>query len=353
MRAMLLAMLFSAAPCGAAEPILGFSFPVWWHDAYASPRSTAAYADMQMMGAQWVVIIPTLYVKERTGSEVSATEGTASDDSLRLAIGLAHASGLKVLFKPHVDMPGGLPRALLSPADPARWFSTYGAHLLRYARLAAEEKCEMFAVGTELALLTLPQHTRAWRALIVETKALYPGPLTYAANWHSVAHVGFWKDLDMIGVDGYFPVPGGKNVAALTANWRPWVVALAGVSKLYGKPVLFTEVGLAAQKGANLRPWSWHEYDELDLEVQAAYMDSFLRTFAGEPWFRGFLYWAWEADPARTGPKDKSMSVQGKPAEQVLRRAFLGAKAPPPQGNWRERLQALSLRLSGMSRQLP
>jgi hypothetical protein len=349
MRGVFLALLLSAAPCGAAEPILGFSFPVWWHDAYASPRSAESLARMKEMGAGWVVIIPTLFVKDRADSEVRATDATASDDTLRLAVRRAHALGLKVLFKPHVDMPGGAPRALLSPSDRARWFSTYGAHLSRYARLAAEEKCEMFSVGTELSLLTLPPDTRSWRALIAETRRLYPGPLTYAANWHSIAHVGFWRELDYIGVDGYFPVPGGSNRAALEAGWRPWVLGLAALSKLHGKPVLFTEVGLAAQKGANLRPWDWHDYAPLDLEVQAAYMDAFLAAFSSQPWFRGFLYWAWEADLSRTGPNDQSMSVQGKPAEAVLRRAFADAKSPPPlPRNWRERLEDLSRRLVGV-----
>jgi hypothetical protein len=348
MRGIILALLFSAAPCGAAEPILGFSFPVWWHDAYASARSAESFVEMKKMGAGWVVIIPTLYVKDRTGSEVGETDSTASDDSLRLAIRLAHSQGLKVLLKPHVDMPGGLPRSLLSPSDPDRWFATYGARMSRYARLAADEKCEMLSVGTELALLTLPQHWAAWRRLIRATRAVYPGPLTYAANWHSVAHVGFWKDLDYIGVDAYFPVPGGTSAAALDAAWRPWVLELAALSKFHGRPVLFTEAGLAAQKGANLKPWAWDDYADLDLEVQAAYMDSMLRAFEPEPWFRGLLYWAWEADPARTGPKDKSMSLQGKPAEQVLRRAFRASKEAPPLGNWRERLEALSLRLAGI-----
>lgn len=349
MRGIFLALLFSAAPCGAAEPILGYSFPVWSRDAYDGPRAAAAFAEMKSGGAGWVVIIPTLYVKDRTSSEVRATDATASDASLRSAIRRAHASGLKVLLKPHVDAPDDGPRAWLNPSDPARWFATYDAHMLRYARLGAEEKCEMFAVGTELSLLTLPGHDAAWRALIRETRLVYPGPLTYAANWHSVALVAFWRELDYIGVDGYFPVPGGSNRAALEANWRPWAAGLAALAKLYGKPILFTEIGLAAQKGANLRPWDWHDYAALDLDVQAAYMDAFLRAFEREPWYRGFLYWAWEADPARTGPKDKSMSVQGKPAEQVLQRAFQRAKAvPPPEGNWRERLQSLSLRLAGV-----
>lgn len=349
MRAAFLAILISAAPCGAAEPILGFNYPVWWHDAYSQPWSVASFAGMKDMGAGWVAIIPSLYVKNSADSEVLPTDQTASDDSLRAAIRAARGRGLKVLFKPHVDMLTHLDRARLNPDEPEKFFAAYRGHMLRYARLAAEEKCEMFSVGTELALLTLPKHTPAWRALIRETRAVFPGPLTYAANWHSVALPGFWKDLDYIGVDGYFPVPGGSNRAALDAAWRPWVLKLAILAKLTGRPVLFTEIGLAAQKGANLQPWNWHDFAELDLEVQASYMETFLHAFQNEPWFGGFLYWAWEADPSRTGPYDKSMSVQGKPAGEVLRRSFQAGKTPPPppQG-WRNRLQSISLGLAGV-----
>ena len=349
MRGILLAILFSAAPCGAAEPILGFNFPVWWHDAYGSPRAVAAYGEMAGMGAGWVAIIPTLYTADRKSDEVAVTDGTASDGSLRLAIRLAHAQGLKVLLKPHVDMANaGGPRSLLNPSDAALWFKSYGGHIERYAVLAAEERCEMFAVGTELAQLTEPQHTAAWRALIARVRKAFPGPLTYAANWHSVAVPLFWKDLDYIGVDGYFPLPGGSSGPALDAAWRPWALELRALSKLWGRPILFTEIGIAAQTGANLKPWAWDDFGPLDQNLQAVYMESFLRTFGNETWVAGFFYWAWEADAAKTGPLDKSMSVQGKPAEQVLRRAFARSKAAPLPFGWRERLEDLASRLSGV-----
>jgi hypothetical protein len=347
MRAALLVLLLTSA-VRAAEPIVGFNFPVWWKDAYGYPGSIAAHAGMADMGAGWVAIIPTLYTKDTKDPELRADDGTAEDDYLRLAIRLAHGQGLKVMLKPHADSRDGNPRAMMNPTDSKRWFELYREHTLRYARLAKEEKAEMFCVGTELSLLTTPKHWPVWRSLIKEVRAEYRGPLTYAANWHSVAHVGFWKDVDYIGVDGYYPVPGGSDVAALTANWRPWVVALAALSKLHGRPVIFTEVGLAAQKGANLRPWKWQETDPLDVEVQAAYMEAFLAAFGGESWFQGFLVWAWEADPARTGPQDRSMSMQGKPAEAVLRRAFAAAKpkaAPEPPKGWAERMRGLTTRL--------
>lgn len=350
MRGLVLALLISAAPlAGAAEPILGFNFPVWWHDAYGYPGAVAAFPAMADMGAGWVAIIPSLHTNDNRDSEIVADDSTAGDDYLRLAIRLAHAQGLKVLFKPHVDSRDGEARAMMHPRDPARWFSLYRGHLLRWARLSQEEGVEMFAVGTELMILTTPPHWETWRGLIRETRAVYKGPLTYASNWHSVEHVGFWSELDYIGVDAYYPVPGGADSAALQANMRPWKLALYALSKLSGRPVLFTEIGLAAQKGANRRPWEYHDVAPLDTAVQAAYMDAFVKTYMGEPWVAGFLYWAWEADSKRIGPDDRSMSAQGKPVEKVLRDAFAaGKKLPPPPATWRERLQALPGRLLGL-----
>jgi hypothetical protein len=273
-----------------------------------------------------------LYVKDRTDSTVTATDATPDDDSLRAAIRAAKARGLKVVLKPHVDELSGGTRAWIEPKDPAPWFATYRVPLLRYARLAREEGCSLFVVGTELSFLTAPQHWGAWRALIRDVRAEYPGPLTYAANWHSVVHVGFWRDLDYVGVDAYYPNVGGKNRTVLKLGWLPVEAELKAVSAASGRPILFTEFGIASQKGANLKPWEWKDFGPVDLDQQTAYLETFFGAFAGKSYVAGFLNWAWDADPAHQGPQDKSMSVRGKPAAALLEDLFRGARAssPPP-----------------------
>lgn len=306
----------------AADRILGFNFPLWSQDAYASADAQRGLQEIAATGAGWVALTPTLYVQDRRDSTVTAGPETPSDDSLRSAIRAAHARGLRVALKPHVDGRDGGARAWLEPRDPALWFATYRAHLLRYARLAAEERCELFVVGTELSLLTAPQHWKAWRSLIRETRAVYPGPLTYAANWHSVVHVGFWRDLDYIGVDAYYPVVGGTDRRLLALSWLPYEAELKAVSAAHGRPVLFTEFGAASQKGAGLKPWEWRDYADADPLAQSAYIESFLAAFEKKAWVAGFLHWAWDMDPAHAGVTDKSMSVRGKPALSVLQRLF-------------------------------
>lgn len=329
--AALLACLLSA-PANAAESVLGFNYPVWSKTGYAS--SDSALADVAATGAGWVALTPTLYVKDRTDSVVAATADTPDDDSLRAAIRAAKARGLKVVLKPHVDIVGGGVRAWISPKDSAQWFSTYRVPLLRYARIAQEEGCSLFVVGTELALLTAPSHWGSWKSLIRDVRAEYQGPLTYAANWHSTLGVGFWKDLDYIGVDAYYPNLGGKNRTLLRLGWLPVEGELKALSAANGRPILFTEFGIASQKGANLRPWDWTDFGPVDVDQQAAYMQTFFETFAGKSYVAGFLHWAWDADPTHQGLSDKSMSVRGKPAEALLESLFRGARvaasSPPP-----------------------
>lgn len=329
--ALAVCLLSVALPARPAERILGFNFPVWSRDGYASPAVAQGLAEAAGMGAGWVALTPTLYVRDRKDSTVAATADTPSDDSLRAAIRAARAAGLKVALKPHVDMLGGGARAWISPDDPGRWFATYRVHVLRYARLAQEEGCSLFVVGTELTLLSAPNHWRDWRALIREVRGVYSGPLTYAANWHSEFAVGFWRDLDFVGVDAYYPNPGGKNKTLLRAGWIPVEAELRAAAVTSGRPVLITEFGIASQKGANLRPWEWKEFGDADPGQQAVYMESFLETFAGKPYIAGFLHWAWDLDTSRAGLQDKSMSIRGKPAAQVLERLFrTGTPTPPP-----------------------
>jgi hypothetical protein len=334
MRAALLTFLVLAAgSAGAAEPIVGFNFPEWSREGYAGAASQKQLAELAATGAGWIALTPTLYVRDRRDSVVAASPNTPSDESLRASIRAARALGLRVVMKPHVDLLGGGARAWIRPKDAASWFASYRTFVLQYARIAREEQCSLFVVGTELAMLETPSHWGAWRALIKDVRAEYPGPVTYAANWHSVELVGFWRDLDYIGIDAYFPVMGGSNKTLLRLGWLPIEAALRALSAANGRPILFTEFGLASQKGANKRPWDYSDFGALDLGVQAAYVQTFLDAFGHRSWVAGFLNWAWDQNPG--GPNDKSMSLRGKPAFDAFARYFTGSRktveyVPPP-----------------------
>lgn len=328
--ALLLASTGAPARAGsaAAAPMLGFNYPVWSRDGYASATAARSLKDLAATGAGWVALTPTEYVKDQHDSELAATDATPSDDSVRAAIRAAHAAGLKVALKPHVDLAAGGARAWLDPKDPKRWFVLYDAMILRYAKIAHEEKCELFVVGTELALLTLPQHWAAWSALIRDVRAAAPGlPLTYAANWEAAEYVGFWRDLDYVGIDAYYPIV-GTSPALLRAGWETWALGAEAVALTAGRPLLFTEVGISSQRGAELRPWDYGNFGDADNGIQTAYLQAFLDAFRGRSNFAGFLAWDWCDAPAPAG--DKTMNVRGKPALDVLTAAFRASRATPP-----------------------
>lgn len=106
-----------------------------------------------------------------------------------------------------------------------------------------------------------------WRRVVAEARRVYGGPLTYAANFDQYDAVAFWDDLDLIGINAYFPLRGwelpGLGAADLAgqleAGWRRVLSGIDGFRRARGiedHQVLFTEIGYVARANATLRPWA-------------------------------------------------------------------------------------------------
>lgn len=134
-----------------APVIRGITLPSWYRTDYDSPAADRYPRDIKATGAGWVTFTPTWYQKRRGDSVLRPTEETASDAGLRRIVRRAHAQGLKVMIKPHVDLPGDGDRAGIRPRDRAAWFTSYRRFITHYAELAEAMDTEQFAVGTELA----------------------------------------------------------------------------------------------------------------------------------------------------------------------------------------------------------
>jgi hypothetical protein len=132
----------------------GFSFPSWHNGSYVSPAAAASLDEAASLHANWIAIIPTRWVANIGSAEFRATDGTESDANVLRAIAAAHARGLKVLLKPHVDSLDGKWRGEFRPRNVRRWFRNYQALLVHYAGLAAVSGVDMFSVGCELDTLT-------------------------------------------------------------------------------------------------------------------------------------------------------------------------------------------------------
>ncbi|CAM5639220.1 GTA TIM-barrel-like domain-containing protein OS=Kitasatospora aureofaciens OX=1894 GN=HS99_0017115 PE=4 SV=1 [Kitasatospora aureofaciens] len=299
----------------------GMTLPAWNTDDYNSPQATTYLRQIAATGARWVAFTPTWY-QDRVGDpEMHTTDETAADDSLRNVIRLAHDAGLKTMVKPHVDLTKGGDRARIKPKDPDAWFAAYERFITHYAQLAADTGAEQLAVGTELAGTS--QDGPHWSKVIAAVRARYKGPLTYAANYDEYQRIPFWNDLDVIGIDAYWPLADQATTdpAQLRRAWQPIADQLAAFSGRLQRKILFTEAGYVSQRGTTTAPYSWTVSKTEDDAEQAAAYEALLDTFDSKPWWAGVCWWMWDdwPDSGETA-KNLAYTPHGKPAEQVLRK---------------------------------
>jgi hypothetical protein len=191
--------------------------------------------------------------------------------------------------------------------------------LLHFARLGTLHRAEMLVIGTELGGMT--GYEDSWRGLIRDIRAIYPGELAYAANWHDEFEaVRFWDALDYVSVNFYFPLADGESAEPSPARLEQLAALVEDVATRYGKPALFTEVGYPSVATAAQQPWI-ETAAALDPDLQRDCYEAVFRTFANRPWFAGFYWWKWPSHGAG-GPFDESFSPLGKPALETLEKWY-------------------------------
>jgi len=172
-----------------------------------------------------------------------------------------------------------------------------------------------------------------WRRLIADVRAVYSGMVIYAANWYDeYERVPFWDALDAIGIQAYFPLSSDDNadLDALIAGWQPHLQAMAEVSRRFGKPVLFTEVGYRATPDAAREPWLWPQQgvhaEPAGLAMQARCYEAFFQAVWPQPWIAGVYIWKWHPRMSLEPPRepDIGFTPQHKPAVEVLARYYRG-----------------------------
>jgi len=253
-----------------------------------------------------------------------------SDRGLIQTTNLARQHGIRTMLKPHLWLRGGGTWPgdinMATPADWQTWFASYSAFLLHYAQLAETSKMDALCIGTELQHASVG-HEAEWRNLIRQVRAVYHGPLTYAANWSGeFEEIRFWDALDFIGIQAYFPLSTTvhPNKATLLAAWKQPLRRIEAVQKRYKKPVLFTEIGYKTTPDAAIEPWAWPNrtavFTEVDEQTQRLCYEAMFETFWGRPWFRGTFIWKWYPGLQPDGPARRHLDFtpQHKPAEQVM-----------------------------------
>ena len=284
-----------------------------------------ALAEMRAVGVRWIALHP--YGRLARDGTVTF-QSAAESDHLRRALSYAAARDMQVYWVPHLAVwrtfawRGEI--AFSQEAEWRRFFDGYTAFIVDQARFAEAAGIPLLSIGLEYEGTT---HREAeWREIIRQVRRVYRGRLTYAANWDRIDRVGFWDALDMIGVQGYFPVSdhGSPGREEVRAAWQRILDGLRELGERVGRPILFNEVGYARSRTVAVRPWE----DQPDASAQtlatrALLMDAAIEELEAAPFVEGMFWWKWIPG---TVDRARNFSMRDPEALEVLRRRWEGAR---------------------------
>jgi hypothetical protein len=325
----MLVWLVAVVGAAAAQRLDGLNVIAVPDHGFGTPSATQALVAAKHMGAGAVALVPFLWQPDAASPQL-VRGSDMSDGDLRTAIRDVRRLGLAAVVKPHVWVPGSWAGAIAPPSEPAwrTWFARYRAEIVRLAQVAAEEGAEAFAVGTELLKTT---QRPEWSEVIAAVRTVFPRTLFYVAhNAEEAEAVPFWRDLDLIGVTLYPPLGGAEDGAGRHAVMEAVAERLDALAAREHKPIVVAEIGLRSAKDATLKPWESPEERRADPDplIQAEVLAEWLKVL-DRPAVQGVMIWRMLSDPGAGGLTDTDFTVQGKPAEGVLRCTWTRACARP------------------------
>jgi len=245
-------------------------------------------------------------------------------------IAQAHARGIRVLVIPHlwVETPGW--RGEIDPGTPEGWAAyqaSYRAFVLAWARDAAEAGADALSIGVECKSWS-GRFGGFWTEFIGDVRAVFPGLLTYSANWDEAENVLFWDQLDLVGINAFYPLADhdGATSAEYLAGATRVAATVADLADRFAMPILFVEVGYTTRANAAIEPWLWPDDMTgvtIDEHEQSRALDAMFEAFVPYEWFSGFFVWRYYANLDDVSQERFwGFSPHAKEAEPMLARTF-------------------------------
>ncbi len=235
---------------------------------------------------------------------------------------------IKVMVKPQIWVWNGEFTGYIEMKSEVDWKTledSYSSFILTYAKTAQDIKADILCIGTELEKFVM-NRPLYWKNLIKEIRKIYKGKLTYAANWDEFKRVPFWGDIDLIGIDAYFPLSEKKSptVEDFNKGWLPHKKEIKRIQTKFNKPILFTEFGYRSVDYAGKKPWESNRIKgSVNLKAQENGLKSIHQQFWNEDWFAGGFVWKWFHKHHEVGGGDNNrFTPQNKPAEKVLKELY-------------------------------
>jgi hypothetical protein len=319
----------TAAPSG----LRGFCFShegYRWVDGYGSRAAAGSLARLRELGANAVSITPYAFQRDVGKPGIGMLfegqrRGFAPETDLSVAVTCADAADFTVVLKPHLWCGHGHWCGEIEMADLndwPRWFAEYERLALHHALIARRLRLPVFCIGTELKGTT--SREAEWRALIAKVRAVYPGLLTYCANWgDEVERLAFWDALDAIGVSDYWPLADapGADDATIRDRFERVLERMHRLGRLKKRPVWFLEAGFPDVRDAWLKP---HENDgtgDGGVDQGRAYR-IVLAAAAAAKFPDGLFFWKWPSRAPRPEGERYDYWPWGRPAEAAVKEAW-------------------------------
>ncbi|HAO64658.1 TPA: hypothetical protein DCQ44_01615 [Candidatus Taylorbacteria bacterium] len=347
---LVVSLIFAGMPFHNAEAAIsnwqkGVSIYSSWNTQFAGDAFKQSVQNAAAAHANYITLIIPIYQSSDTGTDIQNGGNTPTDDALISAITYIHSLGLHVMLKPHLDKFSGGWRASINATDRVTWFKNYTNMLSHYAQIGAQYNVEDFCLGTELIGMSDPTanstNTANWKTLIANIRKVFPGKLTYSANWGGQGgpadeknHIQFWDSLDYIGISAYFSLGGNGSVASNESTWGFLNKGdITPLQQRWNKPIVFTEVGYRSVTNSYNSPWDYELFGPVDQQGQANDYQALFEYWNTQGFMQGVQLWDWNGDP-NAGGNDTSYTPQHKLAQTTMSTYFNnGGTPPPPVGN--------------------
>lgn len=298
--------------------------------------------ESKQMGATWVSLTPFGRVQDlkATGIDMSfEAPFQKNKDDITKAIAQAHSHGLKVLLVPHLWVESGEWRALINPETNEGWqkfADSYQHFVTQWAEVAQKAGADLFSVGVEQRSWVTTARAPLYDNVIRSVRQVYKGPITYSANWDDVDDSVILGQIDIIGINAFYPLADkeGARFQRLLGGGKQIADKVRSLANRWGKPVLFTEIGYTTRTDPAIKPWEWPDSMKdvkIDELAQAEAYEALIAPLIDLPEFAGFFVWRLYADPDDVSQEAEwGFSPRRKLAELVVRDAFIAHWASDP-----------------------
>jgi len=309
-------------------------------DGYGSETSRATVDHLADLGVDAVSLTPFAWMSDVSSPVIRGEhnsdeipEGAESRARLRRMVDQANERGMRTVLKPHIWIRGGKWRGAIDPVDDGEpawesWWESYRAFIHHYARLAADLEVDTLVVGVEL-VSAIEARPDQFKRTIDSVRSRFDGHLTYGANWDEDLPDDIWRRLDSIGLQFYAPLtertsPDVDHLReAVRRELDPWVER----ANRLDRPLDILEVGYKSADSAVQKPFGWPENlpeseRTQNLELQKRAYRALFAELSRTPSLRSIYVWKYFTDPTRDEGGPSGFSPRGKPAEEILRRAY-------------------------------